>query len=53
MKDLSNLVAQLQSELERGLDKERHEREKFVLQVENAALRVEHLLHSSESKKHK
>ena len=51
--DLHDVVAQLQSELQRGFENERHEREKFMLRVENALLRFERSLTESKLKKRK
>ena len=53
VKDLSDTVTQLQTEMRRGFDNERHEREKFMLRVENALLRFERSLSDGKSKKRK
>jgi len=53
LKNLSDTVAQLQSEMQRGFDNEWHEREKFMLRVENALLRFERSLPQRTSKKRK
>ena len=53
VKDLSDELVQLQSDLQRGLENERHEREKFILKVENALLRFERSLTDGKSKKRK
>ena len=53
VKDLSDTVTQLQGEMRRGFDNERHEREKFTLRVENALLRFERSLNDGKSKKRK
>ena len=51
--DLHDVVAQLQSEIQRGFENERHEREKFILRVENALLRFERSLAEGKSRKRK
>ena len=53
VKDLSDEIVQLRSEMDRGLDNERHEREKFILKVENVLLRFERSLTDRKSKKRK
>ena len=53
VKDLSETVTQLQSEMQRGFENERHEREKFLLRVENALLRFERSLPAPAAKKRK
>ena len=50
---LSDTVAQLQSEMQHGFENERHEREKFMLRVENALLRFERSLPAPAAKKRK
>jgi predicted HicB family RNase H-like nuclease len=53
LNSLADTVAQLQSEMQRGFENERHEREKFMLRVENALLRFERSLPPSKSKRRK
>lgn len=50
---LSDTVAQLQSQMQRGFENEQHEREKFMLRVENALLRFDRSLPAPASKKRK
>jgi FtsZ-binding cell division protein ZapB len=49
--DTREAVRQLAFELERVAERERHERERFALRIENALLRIERL--PPPSKKHK
>ena len=51
VKELSDELVQLQTDLQRGLENERHEREKFMLRVENALLRFERSVPPGKSKK--
>jgi predicted HicB family RNase H-like nuclease len=53
VKDLSDELVELRSDMQRGFDNERHEREKFMLRVENALLRFERSLTEGKSKKRK
>lgn len=53
VKDLSDEMVALRSEMERGFENERHEREKFMLRVENALLRFERTLTEGKPKKRK
>ena len=48
---LSEIVTQFRSDVDRGLDNERHEREKFILRVENALLRFERSLTEGKKKR--
>lgn len=50
---LADTVAQLQSEMRRGFENERHEREKLMLRMENALLRFERALPAGKLKKRK
>ena len=42
--ELSELVLRLQFEIQRVREEDRHEREKMMLRIENALLRLEHQL---------
>jgi predicted HicB family RNase H-like nuclease len=53
VKDLSDELVQMRSDMQRGFENERHEREKFMLRVENALLRFERSLTEGKSKKRK
>ena len=53
VKVLSDELVELRSEMQRGFDNERHEREKFMLRVENALLRFERSLPPGKSRKRK
>ena len=53
VKELSDELVELRSELRRGFENERHEREKFMLRVENALLRFDRSLPAPASKKRK
>lgn len=53
VKDLSDTVAKLQSEMLRGFENERHEREKLILRLENVLLRFERSLPPSKPRKRK
>lgn len=51
VKELSDELVQLRADMQRGFANERHEREKFLLRVENALLRFERSLPPARSKK--
>ena len=53
VKEMSDELVQLKSDMQRGFENERHEREKFMLRVENALLRFERSLTEGKSKKRK
>lgn len=51
--ELALAVERISFELRSLKEGERHEREKFMLKMENALLRIEHLLPPSDSRKKK
>ena len=51
LKEITAELQQLKSELRRGLDGEKHEREKLLLQLENQLLRFERTLPPARSDK--
>lgn len=53
VKQLSDELVQLQFDMQRGLENEQQEREKFMLRVENALLRFDRSLPAAKSKKRK
>ncbi len=53
VKDLSDELVEVRSEMRRGFENERHEREKFMLRVENVLLRFERTLPAGKAKKRK
>ena len=53
VKEMSDELVQLKSDLQRGFENEHHEREKFMLRVENALLRFERSLTDGKPKKRK
>lgn len=53
VKEISDELVQLRSDTQRGFENERHEREKFMLRVENALLRFDRSLTEGRSKKRK
>ena len=53
VKEMSDELVQLKSDMQRSFENEGHEREKFMLRVENALLRFERSLTEGKLKKRK